>query len=63
MDINPLLNSAVRLDHQLQAADAELAAQVRDARGRLVGRRRPRRRLLSAPAPTGRLTEPSPAVA
>jgi len=63
MDIKPLLTSAVRLDPQLQPAGAVLAGQVRGARGRLVGRRRPRRRFLPALPSNGHRSEPSSAVA
>jgi len=43
--MDEMLTRAVRLDHQMLAAQATLAAQARDARGRMVGRRARRRHL------------------
>ncbi len=63
--MDELLNRAVRTERQLLAADAALAAQVRDARGRPVGRRARRRvRPALAPIPAAtRTADVPPAIA
>lgn len=52
--MDEMLTRAVRFDQQLLANNATLAAQARDARGRIVGRRARRRHLRAVASRTPR---------